>query len=210
LVNDLLQSKNKMKSFLSAILMILSTRVLAQDSVPPFTELSKQVYQCLRHKDYGCLEKNMLSLDEMIKSLNALMKDYQKEKESVTTFDSNTLAPLLSHRNTQNIDAFYERAKQLKINWDRVEFVSVSDSTVDSYMLSQFGTALAQCTIKISEGQNIYGIDYGLRFINKQWKIEEIHPYIVVYEKDGRIKGVMRQDGYDTDVDALNPPKKKT
>jgi len=97
-----------MKSFLSAILMILSTRVLAQDSIPPFTELSKQVYQCLRHKDYGCLEKNMLSLDEMIKSLNALMKDYQKERDSVTTFDSNTLAPLLSHRNTQNIDAFYD------------------------------------------------------------------------------------------------------
>ena len=149
-----------------------STGVFSQDSIPPFTELSKQIFQCLRNKDYGCIEKNMISLRELAQLVNPILKDYQKEKDdSVFIIDTNKITPNSGY-NTYNIDSFYARANQVEINWDRVSFISMSsDSIADSYMLSEYGIAEAQCTIKFSEGENIYGIEYGLRFINKQWKI---------------------------------------
>jgi hypothetical protein len=198
-----------MKFSLLAFLLALSTGLFAQDSIPSFSRLSKDVFKWLRNKDYGSLEKNMISVKEMMQLINPVLKDLAKEKDSADLIDTSKIATEFFLHSAGSIDAIYARGKQLQINWDRVSLISMSDSTTDAYMLSEYGIAQAQCTIKFSEGENTYGIEYGLRYLNKQWKIEELHPYIVVCKKDGGVKGVMRQDGYDTNMDGYNHPPQK-
>jgi hypothetical protein len=198
-----------MKFFLLVILLILSTELFAQDSIPHFSELSKKVFQCLCNKDYGCIESRMVSLKELTQLMKPMLKNFANKEDSIIEIDTNLTALNSTLYGARNIDSVYARAKQLEINWNRVTFIGMSDSAANEYMLKEYGTAVAQCTIKFSEGKNIYGIEYGLRFIRRQWKIEELHPYIVVYKKDGSIEGVMRQDGYDTYMDGYNHPAQK-
>ena len=148
----------------------------------------------------------MISFQELMQSLSPILDEINK-KDSLVLND--TIQRTVNSISIGNFNSIYERAKQLEINWNKVSFMSMSDSTVDSLMLSEYKIAVAQCTIKFSEGENIYGIEYGLRFINKQWRIEEIHPYIVVYDKNGGVEGVMRNDGYDTYMDGYSHPPKK-
>ena len=197
-----------MKFFLLIILLILNAELFAQDSIPSFTELSKEVFKCLCNKDYRCLNSKMISATELVQLIEPMLQDVLKNKDSVVNLDTTQLA--LSPIVFSKVDGIYDRAKGLEINWDSVVFVSTFyDSAVYQYMLSEYKDAEAQCTLKFSEGENVYGIEYGLRFINNHWKIEEIHPYIVVYNKDGKVEGIMRHDGYDTYMDGYTHPPQK-
>jgi hypothetical protein len=183
----------------------------AQDSIPHFTELSKQVFQCLSNRNYDCLEDRMVSLKEFVQLMEPALKDIAAKRDSSIEIDTNAIVlyePEYRAELKNNIDTLYALAERLKINWNKAAFISMSDSTVDHYMLSEYGVATAQCTIKFSDGDRVYGIDYGLRFMNKKWVIEELHRYIVVYNKDGSDAGVMRENGYDTDMDGYSHTKK--